>query len=423
MLVRNSYHFQRPENMREFLAVVLGWGILTSEGESHKIQRRNLLPAFSFRHIKDLYPLFWQRSCEAIDAMTSKCTGHELETEIEVYSWASRTALDIIGATAAGVEFESVKKGDSPLTRTYKQLEPDPQDETMIFLRAIVPGFIYRRLPLRRIRQISDASKHLRSVCQDIVRDKTTRVANKQDAGLDIMTVALKSKLFSEENLIDQMLTFISAGHDTTASSLVWATWLLSKHPDVQERLRNEIRDNLPSPQADATIDSVDIDKLHYLTAVCSEVLRVRSPVTFIPRVSVVDTTIDGCFVPRGTHIVCPVWAMNRDSCSWGQDSYDFKPERWLSPETGTYSEANAYKGGMATNYAFMTFGHGPRGCIGKSFAKAELACLLATWVGRFSFTVKDKSLLDERNLEVNYSVVTRPKGGLELLVTAVDGW
>lgn len=70
-----------------------------------------------------------------------------------------------------------------------------------------------------------------------------------------------------------------------------------------------------------------------------------------------------------------------------------------------------------------MTFLHGPHSCIGGAFAKSELACLLAAWIGRFSFELKDKSLLDERNIHINPSVVAKPEGGLEMLVRVVDGW
>ena len=95
---------------------------------------------------------------------------------------------------------------------------------------------------------------------------------------MDILSVALESGGFTDENLIDQLMTFLAAGHETTASAMTWAAYLLAKHPEVQTRLRAEIRENLPSiSDTDTTVSSVDIDRLPYLTAVCNEVLRYLS--------------------------------------------------------------------------------------------------------------------------------------------------
>jgi cytochrome P450 len=113
----------------------------------------------------------------------------------------------------------------------------------------------------------------------------------------------------------------------------------------------------------------------------------------------------------------------NVDPKLWGPDAAEFKPERWLRPDQGGTSAVNAANGGATTNYAFMTFLHGPRSCLGSAFAKSELACLVAAWVGRFSFELVDKSLLDESNVKVTPSVVAKPNGGLNMKVRVVDGW
>jgi cytochrome P450 len=219
------------------------------------------------------------------------------------------------------------------------------------------------------------------------------------------------------------MMTFLSAGHETTASSLIWATYFMAKYPDMQERLRKEIRDNLPSADTDTEVTSTDIDNMPYLNAVCSEVLRISSPVAQTVRVAMHNTTVNNQYIPRDTLLVLVPWATNTDTKLWGPDANDFKPERWLSPEHGGTSATNAASGGATSNYAFMTFLHGPHSCIGASFAKSELACLVAAWIGRFSFELKDKSLLDERNIKINPSVVAKPEGGMHMIVRVVEGW
>ncbi|KIE00578.1 cytochrome P450 78A3, partial [Metarhizium majus ARSEF 297] len=422
ILVTKCYSFEKPEFARRFLASIIGWGLLTVEGDEHKKQRRDMLPAFSFRHIKDLYPLFWLKSKEAVQAMTAECNEKGL-AEMEISSWTARCALDIIGLAGVGVDFGSIKDPNSPLAKSYEFLQPSPADMPLIGLTAFLPDLIMHNLPLGRVRNTNKASKHIRAVSRDSIRKKRGLLANKEDAGLDILTVALRSQLFSEDTLVDQMMTFLSAGHETTASSLIWATYFMAKYPDMQERLRKEIREHLPSADSDTDITSADIDNLPYLNAVCSEVLRIHSPAAQTVRVSTCDTTVQDQFIPRDTLLVLVPWATNTDPTLWGPDAYEFKPERWLSPEQGGTSATNAASGGATSNYAFMTFLHGPRSCIGGSFAKSELACLVAAWIGRFSFELKDKSLLDERNIKIDPSVVAKPKGGMHMLVRVVEGW
>lgn len=428
ILVKKSYEFEKPEFLRGVLSVIIGWALLTTEGEEHKRQRRNMLPAFSFRHIKDLYPLFWSKACEGVAAMTTICqqkanamTG---VADMELASWATRSGLDIIGIAAAGIDFGAVKDANNPLAQSYYHLNPSTADITLIALRAFLPQWLMEALPLPRIREVKRAAGQIRKVCQDLIQEKKTRLANKEDIGFDILSVALAGGLFSDKVLVDQMLTFFTAGHETTAASLVWAIYLLTIHPHIQERLRAEIREHLPSPDSEtSSITSRDIDSLPYLNAVCNEVLRTHSPVPATARVANCNTTVQGQYIPRGTLLLIPIWAINTDRLLWGPDADEFKPERWLSPEQGGTSSSNAASGGATSNYAFMTFIHGPHSCIGGSFSKAEMACLLATWIGRFSFELQDASLMDSRNMKIPPSPVAKPEGGLHMRVRAMEGW
>lgn len=430
ILVKNCYQFEKPDFAREFLAYVIGWALLTVEGDEHKTQRRNMLPAFSFRHIKDLYPVFWAKSCESTAAMTAECArlrssaGEGGAVDMEIASWSTRAGLDIIGLAGTGIDFGAIKNPDNPLAQSYYVLNPSAADFVLLGLQAMLPSRLVQMLPIPRTRHVAAAAAHLRGVCRDLIAAKKAKLDNNEEAGFDILSVALASRLFTEDNLVDQMMTFLSAGHETTAAALVWSIYLLSRFPDKQKRLRDEVRQRLPSVDAaDPRVTSADIDGMPYLNAVCSEVLRTWSPVAQTIRVSNCDTTVQGHFIPRDTLLVLPIWAINTDPRLWGPDAHEFKPERWLAPDQGGTSETNAASGGATSNYAFMTFIHGPHSCIGGNFSKSELACLLAAWVGRFSFELKDKSLLDERNMPVNPSVVAKPIGGLHMMVSVVDGW
>ncbi|GJN73187.1 cytochrome P450 97B3 [Purpureocillium lilacinum] len=437
VLVTKNYLFPKPDAVRTSLGRVLGYGILLAEGDEHKVQRKNLLPAFHFRHVKSLYPTFWRKARELLDAMEVAVRAGDDDDDgavLEVNSWASRCTLDIIGVAGMGVDFGAIQDENNPLASTYINLStPTRQAKVLMVLGMVLPGWLITHLPIKRNDDINAAAQRIRGVCRDLVVEKRRRLASKEPLDPDIISVALESGLFTDEQLVDQLMTFLAAGHDTTASALTWALYMMTRHPEMQQRLRDEVRAALPSPSADADSDisSADIDRLPYLNAFCSEVLRVFSPVPQTIREAACDTTIQGQFIPRGTRIMLSPWGTNVEPGLWGKDAAEFKPERWLSGGGGGSvggggdgSGASSIGGGGAeSNYAFMTFLHGPRSCIGAAFARAELACLLAACVGRFEYELADEAMADERNIKLKAAVTARPAYGMPLRTRVVEGW
>jgi len=432
VLVTRNYDFVKPASMRWAIGRIVGIGILLAEGEEHKFQRKHLMPAFSFRHVKDLYHVFWSKAQEGVEAMTAAVledaakneTGPKDTAVLPAPNWASRITLDIIGVAGLGRDFNAIKDPGGPLYVAYQQVfRPSKQAQLLALLSLFIPGPIVNALPIKRNDDINQASKIIRETCYDLIREKKEKLARKEVTEPDILSVALESGAFTESNLADQMMTFLVAGHETTASAMTWATYILCLHPHVQTRLREEVRSRLPSPfDSNATaITANDIDRMPYLNAVCNEVLRYYAPVPLTVRETAVNTTILGHHVPKGTRILLCPWATNKDASLWGPDAHKFVPERWLTPD-GAGVGVNA-SGGASSNFAFMTFLHGPRGCIGQAFAKAEFAIILASWVGRFEFRLRDEELHDEREMEIKGSVTARPSKGLYVHAKIVEGW
>ena len=112
-------------------------------------------------------------------------------------------------------------------------------------------------------------------------------------------------------------------------------------------------------------------------------------------------------------------WAINKSESLWGPDARKFNPDRWMPSEKNPQSAS----GGASSNYAMLTFLHGPRSCIGQAFAKAEFACLLAAWIGRFDFSLNDERELDEKNMLIKGGVTARPAKGLFVKTKIVAGW
>jgi cytochrome P450 len=394
----------------------------------------------------------WEISSHAVASLTKDAAATALETQqqpftVEITGWASRVTLDIIFVAGMGQAIDSVRNQDGnykTLRQIYKTVFNQTRQDFILFVLRIwvLPSWLLPYVPLKRNRELGQAALTLRNICRQLIRQKKRDLENKlaDETEKDILTVALSYGGFTEDELVEQLLTFLVAGHETTATALTWAIYIVSKNPDMQTRLREEIRAHLPSPSSPAsspngTEDLATLIDTHmpYLQAICLEVLRYFSPVPITFREAAVDTSICGTRIPAGTQIaICPR-ATNRDDSLWGDDAGVFNPERYLSQpkrahtdpldEDGHGESSNSKSASSRSNYATLTFLHGPRSCIGQSFSKAELAILVATLVGRFEFALADESQRDEAKLKLRRGATNRPVDGLHVKVTPVEGW
>jgi cytochrome P450 len=365
------------------------------------------MPAFSFRHIKDLYPIFWGKSQEMTNriAATIKASP-DASSVIDIREWASRATLDIIGVAGMGKDFDSISDPENELYETYKAIFSNARGARIVqVILMLFPQWLTAALPLKRNDEIGKAVKTIRKVSGELIKHKRAQIARGEKPALDILSVAMESGGFSDDDLVNQLMTFLAAGHETTASAMSWAAYLLCKHPETQTRLRAELHSEIPNLlDPSSQITSADIDRLPYLNAVLNETMRVFPPVPLTLREAACDTTIQGSFVPRGTTVVICPWAINTSTHLWGPDAREFNPDRWLG-------QGKANTGGAESNYAITTFLHGPRSCIGKDFAKAEFACLVASLIGRFEMAFEDPNWV----LEIQGGITARPKGGLRV--------
>ncbi|EFQ96998.1 CTP synthase [Nannizzia gypsea CBS 118893] len=420
ILVSRAYDFAKPLVIQQGLGRLLGNGILLAEGDEHKFQRKNLMPAFAYRHIKNLYPLFWSKSIEMVrllrrDLKSRKPTE---DNTIEVRNWAGRSSLDIIGLAGIGQDFDSLHDPENSLSRSYKMIftAPDILTKALFILGMLLGDMKWiARLPTRRNKIINTGRRNIRDAAREMIRERKVKMEDPSaEIGVDIISVAMQSGNFDDESLVDQLMTFLGAGHETTSAAFQWAIYSLCKHPEVQTRLREEVRANLPPINVGhpGRIDAAAVDNLRYLNAVCNEVIRFHPSIPNTVRVALKDTTLIGKPIPKNTQIVISPELINHMSEFWGPDADQFNPDRFMG-------SGKANTGGATSNYAFLSFLHGPRSCIGQGFAKAELACLLATVVGSFEFTLK----YPDSKLEVQEQATISPKDGVLAKFTLLEGW
>jgi cytochrome P450 len=408
--VQRNYEFVKPERVRIGLGRLLGVGILLAEGDEHKRQRKLLMPAFAFRHVKDLYPIFWSKSLEMTSRIAELINNSpEASSVIEIREWASRATLDIIGLAGMGQDFDSLSHPDNELYQTYNSFFTGNRGAQVIqVILGMIPQWLAVALTLKRNDEIGKAVSTIKGVARDLIADKRAKMEKGEAKQVDILSVAMESGGFSDADLVNQLMTFLAAGHETTSSAVCWAVYLLCKHLDVQEKLREEIRSHL---DLKGEINSTEIDRLPYLNAVLNETMRIFPPVPLTLRETAHDTTIQGHFIPAATTVVICPWAINTSEHLWGSDAKEFNPDRWLGA-------GRANTGGADSNYAITTFLHGPRSCIGKDFAKAEFACLIAALVGRFEVEFEK----GDWELKIQGGITARPKDGLRIRLKEVEG-
>ncbi|WPH01325.1 Cytochrome P450 monooxygenase [Acrodontium crateriforme] len=436
ILVTKSYDFEKPPPIRNFLRRLLGDGLIIVEGDQHRFLRKTMLPSFGFRSVKDLYPIFWDKSVQFAQGVTQQIAENPEYTAektnaptsvVEVNHWANQVTMDIIGMAAMGRDFNALKNGDDPLIQNYEELlEPILEKQIYFAANLLAPMSLIDRLPWKVVKTFQRITGQLNDICLQLVRDKKAELekATDPEAHKDVLSHLIRTNSFTDKQMVDQMLTFLAAGHETTSSTLTWTAYLLAKHPNVQTALREEVRTALPFGTQPFNKLPSDIDlgaileSLPLLNGVCNEVSRLYPTVPNTVRTALQERTLLGQVVPKGTEIILSPAAINVAPSLWGDNAADFVPERWIDTDEKGVQKPNN-NGGAPSNYAILTFLHGPRSCIGQGFAKAELRALVTVLCGAFELEIARP---DEEVIPHGV-VTTKPKHGMNLRMKRLAGW
>ncbi|KAL1743130.1 cytochrome P450 [Schizophyllum fasciatum] len=370
--------------------VVFGDGLLSSSGEKHRRQRKLMNPVFSATHIRSMIPIFQEvlgallfQLCETLGTLTE-----DGPREVDMLHWISRTALELIGRSGLGYTFDSLKVDDAPhpYATNIKELAVYKLGPAW-FRRAVINA-----LPMPNVHNLRDkidfmweTSKEIYSQKLEALRAGDAIVSKQIGQGKDILSLLIRANMkaddpLDEAELLAQMSSIADARHartlifaamDTTSSALARTVCLLVQHPDVQERLRSEIR---KAKNEHGTLTYDELESLTYLDAVCRETLRLFPPIPQMLRMTRQDTVlpfdrpvtgVDGklvseVHVPEGTPVVIGIMNANRNSGIWGDDAMEWKPERWLKPLPDSVTDAH-----MPGIYShLMTFLGGGRACM-----------------------------------------------------------
>ncbi len=368
-LVKQGHNFVKGPALQR-ARVLLGEGLLTSEGEAHLAQRRALQPAFHPQRIDAYVPLIAECAQECLSHWQS---GRRVDMADEMASLALDIAMQtLFGDSPAGATGR-VRRAMAALTRLFPLTTLPLPDSA----RAGFPDFKRAAADLDAVTAALIASPHA------------------MQAKYALINILRENKRqFSDEQIRAHALTFLLAGHETTALLLAWAFDLLAHDLRVQTQVQAEadrvLGDRLPTPE--------DLAKLTYTRAVVKETLRLRPPAWTIGREALATCEIGGQPIPsRATVLVSP-WVMHHDPRFYA-DPDEFHPERW------------EHIGNSLPRFAFFPFGGGERVCIGEHFAWTEATAVLAIVSRRWQALPITKPAVPQP------SVTLRPKNGVAVIL------
>jgi cytochrome P450 len=397
VLVAGHDRYRKAIHYR-LLAAVTGDGLLTNEGESWAHQRRLIQPLFGHRQLDHL-------GAHMVAAASDHLEGwHRYEDgdEIDVSGAMTELTLDVVGRALFGTTLVDAAERLRPAVGMGMDTAVGAARLQSLFalprwaVDAI--GRLVFRSPLLppSVRRIQQAMRTIDDVVREIVeaRRSDPQLDPSDMVGLLLAARDVDGAAMSETQVRDELVTFMLAGHETTANGLAWLWYLLAQNPDARDRLTAEVDAVLGEREPTAA----DASALLWTTACVHEALRLYPPAWILEREATVDDQVDGFRIRRGTTVYLPIYAVHRDE-RWWPDPLRYDPERFVGEPDRARPRC-----------AYLPFGAGRRVCIGSQFALLEATLVTATVAQRFQL-----DLVDVASVEPEAAVTLRPKGGLPM--------
>lgn len=403
---KTLYFFNHPDHAKHVLADnsanyhkgiglaqakrALGDGLLTSEGELWRKQRRTIQPVFQHKRIVQQAGIVVDEAAKLVGRLRT----HEGGDPVDVMQELTGLTLGVLGRTLLDTDLATFED----IGHSFESVQDQAMAEMVTM--SMVPMWV----PLPKQMRFRRARKELHRVVDHLVAERVQRDGPAGGDGDDVLTRLIASTRqepdpkVGERRMWDELITLLLAGHETTASTLGWACYLIDKHPEVFERLRTEARqvlgDRLPVYD--------DLRQLTYTTMVVQEVMRLYPPVWILPREAQQDDEVGGFHVPAGADVlVCP-YTLHRHPAFWPEPDR-FDPARFDPATTAD-----------RPRYAYIPFGAGPRFCVGSNLGMMEAVFVIAMLARDLRLTKLP-----------GYDVVAEPmlslrvRGGLPMKVSA----
>lgn len=383
VLATNNRNFIKPLSFRTpFFNRLVGNGLLTSEGEFWRRQRRLAQPAFHRERIS-AYARIMVRDTE--EMLATWRDGEIRDTHRDMM----RLTMEVVTHTLFNA---NVSDDADKVARALGILvEPFGSQATLKWI-------LDNRLPTPTNRRFHKVAAQLDEVIYRIISQR--RAGNSEDQG-DLLSMLLQAhdedgSQMTDKQLRDEVITLFLAGQETTALTLVWAWYLIAQHPEAEAKLWQELDEVLKGHAPEAS----DVPQLKFTEMIAKESMRLYPPAYVVGREAVNECEIGGYHIPPRTQVFMPTWVVHRDP-RFFEEPDKFKPERWTPEFINNLPK-----------YAYFPFGGGPRVCIGNAFAMMEIVLLLATIAQKFRL-----SLVTKHPVELQPAMSLRPRNGIRMKI------
>lgn len=397
VLVTNSKNYVRYGIGLKLLDWMDIQPLFVLSGENHHVIRKISNPAFSLQALYEMVPVFNEKALSLINQWSEIITDNENGADIGVQMSLSGLTLDVICKCGCEYELQAIENNKTYDVERFRSM-----------LSNIGASFLdllpfSKHMPFKRNKRLSEDIAYVKKLATTIIQKKEHHL---KESGKyphkDILSILMSARDeeglgLSDKDLFGQILGFLIAGYETTSTSMTWTLLQLAQNPDIQDKVRSEVQQVLGTSTTEITPGH--LDKLHYLTCVIKETLRLLPPITSLFRKSLHDDKFKDYDIPAGTIIGLHIGALHR--LNW-EDPDRFNPERFM-----TSTEEDSKK--------FLPFGFGPYMCIGNKFAYMEMKTVLALLVKNFKFT-----MVPGYTFRRVTSIVMRPSPSLVLRVTKV---
>ena len=390
ILLDNVANYRKDALQLRILGPGLGTGLLTSEGPAWRAQRRAIAPSFSPRQVADFAAPMHQVCRLAAERLAGQ-VGEEVDVAVETAKLTLEVLEQTLFSQGLGRDAGQFQHAVSRYFDTFGRVDP------LDLLGA--PDFLPR---LGRLRGRS-ALAFFDEAVDDIIAARKRSLAGGETAPNDLLTLLLRAHDpetgagMSEMDVRANIVTFIGAGHETTANTLTWAMYLLSQAPDWRAQTEAEV-----DAVFDPASDGFDLTSFPVLRAVIEEAMRLYPPAAILTREAIGEDWLAGVKIPAGTIVAVSPFVLHRHRTLW-RDPDGFDPGRFLGARREEIDR-----------FAYIPFGAGPRVCIGMGFALQEAVIAMAHLLARLQFDLKPGHEVQPRQ-----RVTLRPKDGMPMRISA----
>ena len=381
VLVAEDDRFRKADAGQGRLEPIFGEGLVTSDGPRWRRQRTRMQPAFRPDRIEAYAEIMTRRAVAIADEWEA---GETIRIDEEM----RRLTLSILVRSLFGTD---LGPRETAIRESFVAMEARFEG-----VNIWLPGW----LPTPTNRRFARERDRLDGIVYDLINERRDEATTRTDL-LSTLLVAETDdgERMTDEQVRDEVVTLLAAGHDTTALALTYAWHLLGTHADANERLQAELDDVLGG----AAVSVADLPELEYTGAVVRESMRLYPPVHATVREPTEDVTFGGYTIPAGATVFLPQWLIHRDGRFYDEPE-EFRPERWLTDRD-------------RPEYAYFPFGGGPRHCIGHRFATVEAQLLVATIAQQW-----DLVPMTDEPLSVRPSITLRPTDRVRAVVRNRSG-